>query len=182
LPKQIQPTFRLTDFDTTRPLDRSITNARPQPVDLLDIFDRIEDKLEALFEDCHPSRRPKFRDETFEATPASRVEIAGVRLPPFGFGAAMLILENTGNLEPGTRYRFQVQQVVNQRVAGGCAYVLQIAGDRKINPPLIATSVDIRTDPKLFEIIESHTEKTRFVPPWAEKFVEEAEKRSGKKA
>jgi hypothetical protein len=73
---------------------------------------------------------PRVEPAIYTALPSARVEIKGVRLAPYGKAAAVLSLTNTGNLPPGSRYTFHVQQLVGGQVAGGCMYTVRIAEER----------------------------------------------------
>lgn len=84
---------------------------------------------------CHkPHPGLRFTAPTYRAKPASLVSVRGVHLPPHGASAALLVIENHGELPEGSEYRFQVHQVVKERVVGGSTYVIRIAGYREPEP------------------------------------------------
>jgi hypothetical protein len=60
-------------------------------------------------------------------------------LAPHGAAAALMAIENHGELSQGSEYRFQVQQFVGGRLVGGSTYVIRIAGPAtpaRTGPPL----------------------------------------------
>jgi len=162
LPPELHMWLRLSELQTVAPLEESLTGiaATHYPglgdaakaallagieggeeiLEWLDRWlDRVEDKLEGnsdVDDDDQPRRthhrQIQFTPTVYRAKPASLVSVRGVRLPRHGVGAALMVIENTGKLPPGSEYRYQVQQVVRERVVGGCTYVVRIAGVRKL--------------------------------------------------
>jgi len=124
----------------------------------------------------HPMVR--FTQAIYRAKPATRVSVRGVRLSPHGVGAALMAVENTGKLPTGSRYRFQVQQMVGDQVVGGGTYVVVIAGEPKLPPPLVSPSH--RIDPKTKGPPTMPPMPLRFVPPWMTNLVEERAELLGK--
>ncbi|MBI1744423.1 hypothetical protein HYR54_15340 [Candidatus Acetothermia bacterium] len=124
---------------------------------------------------------PDFESTIYEAEPSALVEIKGVRLPAFGFVAALLSIRNTGTLEEGSENRFEAQQLVKGEVVGGSTYVVRIAGARKFPPIIVADSQRTDLDLRTLERIEREAEEIRYVPPWAKDIVETREKEQGKK-
>ena len=125
---------------------------------------------------------PDFEDTVYEAQPSALVEVKGVRLPPFGFGAALLSIRNTGTLEEGSEYRFDVQQVVKRTVVGGSTYVVRVAGEKKIPPPMVPDVFRADLDEDTRIRIEREAEELKYVPPWAKDIVEDRERELGKKS
>ncbi len=122
----------------------------------------------------------------YEAKPSALVQVRGVNLPAFGSAAALLRVEVKGQLEQGGEYRFEVQQIIGAGeekppIVGGGTYVVVIAGDAKQRTPFIAPSHDPDTDPRERERIEREGDKFRYLPPWAEKLVEDREKEQYKR-
>lgn len=68
-----------------------------------------------------------FTRTIYEAEPSALVEIRDVRIPSYGFCAARFSVLNTGNLEKGGEYWFNVLQKVKNEVVGGSVYVVRIA-------------------------------------------------------
>ena len=151
-------------------------------------LDRAEDRLESgdeADEDArglgrrrHP-RHPqvKFTPPLYRARPASLVSVRGVRLARHGAAAALMVIENGGRLAPGTEHRFQVQQVAGERVLGGSTYVIRIAGQPRLPPPVVRPSHVI--DPKTGRPPDKPPRKLRYVPPWMTGVVEEREELLG---
>lgn len=63
-----------------------------------------------------------------------------VIIPAFGHYAALLSIRNNGRLKKGSEYRFNIQQLVEQKVVGGSTFVVRIAGEKELPKPLIASS------------------------------------------
>lgn len=155
LPPQLQMWLRLSELETEAPLDKSITGIAAihhpglaqeakalllagvergeEILEWLERWlDRVEDRLEGEEDDdrrARPRRHPElsFAPAIYRARPAALVAVRGVRLPVHGVGAALMVIDNTGELPPGSDYRFQVQQVIRGRVIGGSTYVVRIA-------------------------------------------------------
>lgn len=207
LPPELHMWLRLSELQTEAPLEKSMTGIaaihRPGLADdakavllagiergeeilewLERWLDRAEDKLEG--NDDGDDRRPRhkrhpelrFTRPIYRAKPASLVSIRGVRLPAHGVGAALMVIENGGQLPPGSEYRFQVQQVVQRRVVGGSTYVVAIAGLPKLPPPLVAPSH--RIDPKTGKPPIMPPTPLRDVPAWMTEIVEERAEVLGK--
>jgi len=103
-----------------------------------------------------------------------------VRIPPGGSVAALLSIQNRGDLPPGSEYTFQVQQLVGGNVVGGSVYVVRIAGDKIENPfvpPSLAGGLDVRA----LEELEREAEDLRILPPWMINPVDSGEKNLRKK-
>jgi hypothetical protein len=159
LPPELQVLLRLSDLETQAPLEESLSGIdsvhHPGLADsakaalLADVeiggevlgwfehwLDRFERDLGGRNDDddrpCHkPHPGLRFAPPVYRAKPASLVVVSGVRLPPHGAGAALLAIENHGELPAGSEYRFQVQQVAKERVIGGSTYVIRIPGHRE---------------------------------------------------
>jgi hypothetical protein len=198
--------FRLTELDTVAPLEQSLTGIeavhRPGPTDearkaLLEgvelseavlhwldrWLDRVEAKLggEAEEKRCPPKRRPgpRFTPPVYRAKPSALIEVKGVRLGAFRFGAALLVIENRGELPEGSEYRFQVQQRMEGQVVGGSVYVVRIAGQPELPPPIVTPShqIDAKTGrPRVPPPLHLAN-----VPPWMAEIVEEREEELGKR-
>lgn len=150
LPSALQVTFQLSELKTAKPLADSLVGVASSSGSggtvavrrdlglLLRLLVRFVSLL--VGPSRKPSERPRlstpirFRPTVYEARRPARVEVRGVRLPPFGFCAARITVRNVGQLEPGSEYRFEVQQQVGQRPVGGCTYVVRIAGVKN-RPP-----------------------------------------------
>jgi hypothetical protein len=143
-------------------------------------LDRVERKLGGDGDEHPPKRRglPHFTPPVYRAKPSGLVEVKGVKLPPFGFGATLVAIQNTGELPPGSDYRFQVQQRVDGRVVGGGTYVVRIVGEPKLPPPIVAPSH--RIDPKTQRLSAEAPEDLENIPPWMEGAVEERAEQSSK--
>ena len=166
LPPELHMWLRLSDLKTRAPLEESLdgiaTSHRPglahevksallagvhDVEELLEWFDRCLHRLEAELAGTHHHHRPRhkphpglrFTTPIYRAKPASLVAVREVELPPHGAAAALITIENHGELPKGAEYRFQVQQVVNGRVVGGSTYVVRIAGHQareRTGPPV----------------------------------------------
>ena len=123
---------------------------------------------------------PKFAPTVYEALASSVVEVRDVRIPPFGFSAALLTIRNRGTLEEGSEYQFQVQQQILGQVVGGSIYIVRIAGLRKLPPPLSLPSMRIELNEEEAQRIERESERFQYVPPWAQDIVEAVKKQQGK--
>jgi hypothetical protein len=161
LPPQLQMWLRFSKLETEAPLDKSLTGIETihhpgladhvkaallagveRGEELVDWFERwlhrFEDNLGGTHHDHRPCHKPHpglhFMPDIYRAKPASLVAVRGVVLPPHGAGAALIVIENHGELPKGSEYRFQVQQVVGGRVIGGSTYVIRIAGHKKPEP------------------------------------------------
>lgn len=73
------------------------------------------------------TKLPRLEKVVHEAIPGTRVVVEEIVIPPMGSVTAAILLCNGGNLPPGSRYRFQAQQVVAGRVVGGSVFVVQVA-------------------------------------------------------
>lgn len=110
--------------------------------ELLEWFERclhrLENELGGGGGDTHHEHRPRHKPHTglrftppiYRAKPATLVALRGVELPPHGAAAALMTIENHGDLPKGSEYHFQVQQVIGGRVVGGSTYVIRIAGHK----------------------------------------------------
>jgi len=156
LPPQVHIWLRLSELQTEAPLEKSVTGIEAihhpgltdeakaavlagiergeEILGWLDRWlDRVENRLGGREDDddrCprhkrHPELR--FTPPIYRAKPASLVSVRGVRLPAYGVGAALMLIENRGELPPGSEYRFQVQQIVAGRVVGGSTYEIRVA-------------------------------------------------------
>jgi hypothetical protein len=164
LPPALRMWLRFTKLDTVAPLEQSLTGIeavhRPGLIDesrkaLLEgvelgeavlhwldrWLDRVEAKLggEAEEKSCPPKPMPwpRFTPPVYRPKPSALVEVKGVRLGAFGFGAALMVIENRGELPEGSEFRFQVQQRIEGRVVGGSVYIVRIAGQAKLPPPIV---------------------------------------------
>jgi hypothetical protein len=129
---------------------------------------------------CRLRHRPEFTPTVYTALPSSLVEIKGVRIPAGGSVAALISIQNRGDLPPGSEYPFQVQQLVGGKVVGGSVYVVRIAGDKIANPfvpPSLAGGLDVRA----LEELEREAEDLRVLPPWMINPVDNGEKNLRKK-
>lgn len=116
---------------------------------------------------------PPLQPTVYEADPGALVRIRGVEIPPLEFCAALLRVEVHSPLEPGSGYRFEVQQEVQERVIGGCTYIVSIGGEPKERPaPFFAPSHDPDLTPEERKELGGHDEPGRFVPPGAEEIIE----------
>jgi photosystem II stability/assembly factor-like uncharacterized protein len=161
LPPQLQMWLRFSELATQAPLEQSLvgieTIHHPGLADhvkavllagveradeLVDWFDRwldrFEDKLDGGHRPDRPRHKPhpqlRFTKPIYRAKPASLVAVRGVELAPHGAAAALMVIENHGELPQGSEYRFQVQQFVGGRLVGGSTYVIRIAGPARIEP------------------------------------------------
>src|SRR6266571_4519647 len=100
--------------------------------------------------------------------------------------ASLLRVEPTGDLEQGSQYVFDVQQLVEEgegrrgAVAGGSRYIVVIAGDPKLRKPVVAPTHDPDTPDDEREELERQGDEFKYVPPWAEELVAAREKEQRK--
>jgi hypothetical protein len=161
LPPQLQMWLRLSELKTEAPLERSLTGIEtiyhpglPDQVkatllagvergeEVLEWLERwlhrFEQELGGSYQEDRPCHKPhpglRFAPPIYRAKPASLVSVKGVHLPTHGAGAALMVVENHGELPKGTAYRFEVQQVVGRHVIGGCTYVIRMAGHEERRP------------------------------------------------
>jgi photosystem II stability/assembly factor-like uncharacterized protein len=161
LPPQLQMWLRLSELKTDAPLEKSLTGIEtiyhlglPDQVkatllagvergeEVLEWLERwlhrFEQELGGSYQADRPCHKPhpglRFTPPIYRAKPASLVSVKGVHLPPHGAGAALMVVENHGELPKGSAYRFEVQQVVGRHVIGGCTYVIRIAGHEERRP------------------------------------------------
>jgi hypothetical protein len=182
LPPALQVTLRFTKLDTVKPLGQSISGVAKDEEEDEDFLDEVKETfehLEHLF-DFHHDEEPDMDDNTFRIAPSGLVQVTGVRLPAFGFGAALIDIRNTGTLEEGSEFVFQVQQTIDQKVVGGSMYVVRIAGQKKLREPFFAPSVRFDLTAEESHRLEAEAEQLRYLPPWAKKIVDEREKQQGK--
>jgi len=155
LPPQLQLWLRFSELSTQEPIEKSLTGIEtihhPGVADhiktallagvergdeLVEWFERwlrrFEDKLDGADRSDRPCHKPhpqlRFTPTIYRAKPASLVAVRGVHLAPHGAAAALMVIENHGELPPGAEYRLPVQQVAGGRVVGGSTYVIRIAG------------------------------------------------------
>jgi hypothetical protein len=158
LPPQVRMWLRLSNLKTEAPLEKSLTGIETihhpnladrvkaallvgveQGEEILEWFERALDRFELQLGDSEEDDRIRhkphpgltFTPPIYRARPAALVSVKGVHLPPGGAAAALLVFENHGGLGEGEEYRFQVQQVVGERVIGGSTYVIRIPGYRE---------------------------------------------------
>lgn len=159
LPPQLHAWLRLSDLKTEAPLENSLTGIEaihhPGLADhlkaallhgvengeeLLEWLERglhhLEEKLGGnTFRPCHkPHPGLRFTPPVYRAKPASLVAVKDVHFDAHGAAAALVVIENHGELEPGSEHYFQVQQVVKGRVIGGSTYVIRVPGNPRRIP------------------------------------------------
>lgn len=102
-----------------------------------------------------------------------RVNVNGVRLGAYQSVTARMWFENTGVLEEGTEYRFDVVQLAGGREVGGSTFVLPVRGLKKKGPedPVNQLDENWSNDENLKHV---------FLPPHVKDVVEKARKESGK--
>jgi len=211
LPPQLETTFMFTPLDTVNPLPVSLVGVTPphkpgligKILNFLGWLFRlfillgqflqflgcvIENIGQSLFglplKSCKGKphiKLPPFDPTVYKALPSTLVEVQGVRIPPFGFSAALLSIRNRGTLEEGSEYQFQVQQQVQSQVVGGSTYVVRIAGLKKFPPAPIFPSQRTDLDLEELERIERQSEALQYVPPWAANIIDARKKQLGKK-
>ena len=190
LPPQLSTAFQLTAVETVSPLSESIAGvARTRKEDPQEFVGegsdtecrcsenlrRILAGLKKIF--CKSpghQKLPPLEPIVYEAESSARVAIRGVRIPANGFVTAAVSIRNTGRLEPGMTFRFQIQQVIREVVVGGSVYVVQIAGTPKLNPTFSADSVNLLKE--FHEVQEGSGERLKYVPPWAKQLVADRQK------
>lgn len=210
LPPQLHTSFKLTPLDTVNPLPNSLVGvaAPMQPgviekaVEILGslfgwliLIGQIIQLLGCLIENlgrlivglplksCRGKphiKFPRFAPTLYEALPSTRVEVRGVRIPPFGFSAALLSIRNRGILEEGSEYQFEVQQQVQGQVVGGSTYVVRIAGVKKLPVPLVLPTMLTGQDEQEVARIERESERFQYAPPWAKDIIEARKQEQGK--
>jgi hypothetical protein len=86
----------------------------------------MADSLRGIMNTRRTGAMLPFEPFVYEAKRSARVEVHGVRIAPQSFCAACLTIQNLGTLKMGSEYRFQVQQLTQERVVGGSVYVVRI--------------------------------------------------------
>jgi hypothetical protein len=147
--------------------------------DLIEDLGRHLEKLPPEHEENDRRRLPRFEPTVYTALPSTLVEIKDVVLQPGANVAALLRIENRGDLAPGSDYTFQVQQFAGGNLVGGSAYKVRIAGD-KIAHPFVAPSLAGQLDLDAVEELEREAEDRRYLPPWMKDPVDQSEKNLGK--
>jgi hypothetical protein len=87
-----------------------------------------------------PDLLHQLRPIVYEAKPSGRVEIAAMRLAHHGSAAMLMRVECSGALNPGSRYRFEVQQHfssarLKKEWMGGSTFEVVIAGEAEVASP-----------------------------------------------
>ena len=121
LPPELEARLQFTELKTVRPLNESTFGIRSSRRGSLFTLPRKAGSLQGsrtLF--------PRFVDRVYEAHPSTRVVVLGVRIPAFGKEAAFLTVTNKGRLQPGSQYRFRVEQQGIERTVGGSTYIVRI--------------------------------------------------------
>jgi hypothetical protein len=118
---------------------------------------------------------PKFTDIVYEVETGAQVVVRGVLFEGLGSGAAFIRIRNKGVLEQGSRYPFEVQQLVNGYPVGGSTYFVVIEGERKLPPPLGFRFVMEGREPSDWDRIEREAKEHRYLPPWAADIVRDRE-------
>jgi hypothetical protein len=91
------------------------------------------------------------------------------------FAAAFLRIRAEGELPAGSRYTFDIQQVVDSVPVGGSAFVVPIEGAPEY-PPAFRFPFDMDgSDPTEWDRIERESEEDKFLPPLATDIVRERE-------
>jgi hypothetical protein len=136
LPKELEVRVQFTKLATLEPLDRSIHGmARKHKGGQPPRANKFPERRRII-------ELPEFDTEIYEAHPAGRLQVNGVRMPPMGRAAAFLTIRNRGTLEPGSEYSFAVRQIDPRGTQGGGTYVVRIAGERKRQRSFVAPSHD----------------------------------------
>ena len=110
-----------------------------------------------------------FTRTIYEVESSALVEIRDVRIPAYGFCAARFSVLNTGNLEKGGEYWFNVLQKVKNEVVGGSVYIVRIAGD----PVVPAWKGEWDEEEKM-------QEKVKQLHPWLRGAIEARMKETGR--
>src|SRR6266481_924743 len=158
LPAQLRVSFKLTSLNSVKPLRDSVIGLakihRPKVTEWLSTWTAsffrtaglLVQRLGCWIENfgrgvarlplksCKPKPQPnfqKFAPAIYEVIPSALVRVSGVRIPTYGFCAALLSIQNGGTLEDGSEYYFQVRQQVKEVVVGGSSHVLRVAGEKK---------------------------------------------------
>jgi hypothetical protein len=147
--------------------------------DLIEDLGRHLEILPPEHEENDRRRLPRFEPTVYTALPSTLVEIRDVVLQPGANVAALLRIENRGDLAPGSDYNFQVQQFAGGNLVGGSAYKVRIAGDQ-IAHPFVAPSLAGQLDLDAVEELEREAEDRRYLPPWMKDPVDQSEKNLGK--
>ena len=143
LPPELTLLFRLTSHETDR--SQSIVGARQVGRAKISIFEGLASFIRAvldIFQGPREERAPAplplsaFAPAVYEAERRALVEVRGVRLRSSGRGAFLLSLRNTGRLESGATYHFDVLQRRRGEngeptFVGGARYVVRVAGERR---------------------------------------------------
>jgi hypothetical protein len=205
LPPELRLWLRFTELTTVKPLDQSLAGIEAvHHPDLADHardvllagiergeealhwldrwLDRAEAKLGGAPDDDEPRRKRRpvmpFTKPIYRAKPSALVAVNDVRLPPFGAGAALLVMEAAGALPPGREYRFQAQQLVGGHVVGGCTYVVRMDGKLALPRPIVSPS-HLR-DPKTGLPPHRPPHAILNIAPWMTDIAEERDEVVGK--
>ncbi len=144
LPPELAFSFRLTSHEMDRPPAQSIVGAGEvgrEKISILEKLSRLLRTVAGILRSPREKRAPEllplsaFAPAIYEAERGGLVEVRGVRLRPSSRGALLLSLRNTGRLEPGATYHFDVLQRrrgkdAEPKLVGGARYVVRIAGER----------------------------------------------------
>jgi hypothetical protein len=130
---------------------------------------------------------PAFEPTLYETAPGEPVLVRGVQLGAHERVAAAFAVTPIDTLEPGSRFEFDVQQVLTEgeftEVFGGGRYVVVVDGEpKRKRKPAVATSHDQETELTAEELsrLEREAERSRYVPPHAREFVDQREQEQGK--
>jgi predicted nucleic acid-binding Zn-ribbon protein len=143
LPPEIIVSFRLSRLSLSQPIEDAMTG--------------VGNKHEA-----DPDREPvpevdeiTFENMVYECKPSKIVKIEYVYIDPNEFCAAVLYINITRPLSPGSEYYFEVQQLINDDVlVGGSTYVIRSVDDA----PRLTRSQ--------FEEKEEEVSADSYIHPW----------------
>lgn len=111
----------------------------------------------------------------FEIRGGKEAHFPGILIPHNKYIMARMYFENTGILEEGAEYRFDVLQQAGKKIIGGCTYIIPVSGRRK--PP---QNIFVRLRNEEGEEHETGEEEFLFVPPHVRHVVAERRKQMGK--
>ena len=117
----------------------------------------------------------------YEAERSALVVVDDVRIPPFGSGAMLLRIENTGAVAPGTRWRLEIQQHQQVKghegtVVGGSTLEVVMDGDAKVPKREVPITMDPTADREERERVEREGKGQLFIPEWMREQKELAER------
>jgi hypothetical protein len=183
VPKEILARVQFSELKSTAPLDKSATGIDrivDMPPDKL-VFPTRSGCLSTLFAflaklfgKSTKARTINFMKYGFDIRGGSRATFPGITTTRPADVMARMYVQNTGELEPGSEYRFDVLQVAGKKLIGGCTYVIPVGGRRR--PPENVFIPLQEGDEREQDEDDPHL----FVPPHVKDLVKERRRQMGK--